>query len=101
MIVLEVLEFNAESVREWESLSACAEHHHVTPEMIKRLICSGGTLDGRTTFDICPWCAADIKEDRGRCIVYSTIRIARHKSPRSVSHAVHQGSLCLPNGVVV
>lgn len=99
-IPLEVVEYSHTGSREWDSITECAESHGVTVEMIKKLIWTGGSLDGHTTFDICMHCDMDIKMHNGRLVIYQAIRrpVCRHMH-KSVDHTVHQGSL--PYGFVI
>ncbi|NCC65370.1 MAG: hypothetical protein EOM15_12010 [Spirochaetia bacterium] len=45
-------EYRGRKIIEWDSLTQCARAHRVSVSTIKYLIHTGGTIDGRSTFDL-------------------------------------------------
>lgn len=91
-----IIEYRHKNIIEWESLPECAHAHHVSIQLIKELIMTGGSLDGHSTFDIAEHCGMDLAERNGKIVIIRTspvltagfVRCAKRKYS-----AVHNGSI--------
>ena len=99
---LDIVEYGQNYTREWDSIAKCAKHHHMSVDLLKRVIYYGGSVDGKTFFDVALHSEADIRYENGKFVVYEIFKPQKYTATNySVSHAVRHGSLCLPDGITI